>query len=65
MKIEDLKEVVTELMEQWSVGGYGVVDTVQDTLDIADDLYDANRNKGFYLKLSKKEKEVVKDNKED
>jgi len=60
VKIEDLKEVVTELMEQWSVGGYGVVDTVQDTLDIADDLYDANRNKGFYLKLSKKEKEVIK-----
>jgi hypothetical protein len=60
VKIEDLKEVVAELMEQWSVGGHGVVDTVQDTLDMADDLYDANRNKGFYLKLSKKEKEVIK-----
>jgi len=59
MEAEDFKKVVAELMEQY-VTGHGVVDAVGDALDIADDMIDSNRRKGFYLKLSEKEKEVIK-----
>lgn len=59
MKAEDLKEIVAELMKEW-VTGHSGVDTTQNILDIADDLTAAERGKGFYLKLSEKEKEVIR-----